>query len=297
MDVNAGTIVVGVDGSASSLRALAWAAEQAQAERRSLTLVHAINAVTSAYMDTAVLYPREVRESLTAEGREVLGAAREEVARRSHGVEVHEVFRLADPREVLLELSQQAAMLVLGSRGRGTLRRLLLGSVSVAVARHAGCPVVVHRPGKQGVVRHGVLVGADGTEDSLPVLEFAYKQAALRDLPLTVLHCFWDVGTESLGGYIIPSDITVDLEDEQALLAQSMAGMAERYPEVTVRADISRGQTDQVLLHMAEEMDLVVLGAHESGMVERLLFGSVSVSVLEHATVPVAVVPLFKPRS
>ena len=57
-------------------------------------------------------------------------------------------------------------MVVLGSRGRGPMRTLLLRSVGVAVTKHAECPVVVVRPGNRGLVRNGVLVGADGSEHS-----------------------------------------------------------------------------------------------------------------------------------
>jgi len=295
MDTKAGTIVVGVDGSASSARALAWAVEQATAEHRALTLVHVIQAVTPAYTDAAVVNPQEARDALFAEGHRVLADARAEAERRAPGLEVHEVFGLDDPRKVLLELSGDAALVVLGSRGRGKLRSLLLGSVGVAVVRHAGCPVVVHRPGSPGAVRNGILVGADGTEDSRTVLEFAYRQAALRGLPLTVLHCFWDVQAASLGGYVVPG-ATVALETEKLLLAELMAGMSEKYPEVVVHGDVARGEPQEVLVRLGGRMDLVVVGAHRAGVVSRMLFGSVSVTVVEHATTPVVVVPVSLPQ-
>lgn len=295
MHTKAGTIVIGVDGSESSLRALAWAVEQARSEQRAITLVHAIHAVTPAYMDAAAVYPQEAREALRADGHQVLAAAHAEVERRAPEIEVHEVFRFEDPRELLLELSRDAALVVLGSRGRGKLRSLLLGSVGVAVAKHAHCPVVIHRPGNPGLVRHGVLVGADSTEDSRVVLEFAYREAALRGLPLTVVHCFWDVQAGSLGGYLVP-EASFDPETEKMLLSESMAGMTEKYPDVVVHGDVARGQPHEVLIRAAERMDLVVVGAHQDGPVSRMLFGSVSVSVLEHATCPVAVVPLKTPQ-
>jgi nucleotide-binding universal stress UspA family protein len=291
MDTNAGTIVVGVDGSPSAMLALAWATDQAVVEHRALTLVCCINAVTPAYLDAAAADPYATREALRAEGEQQLAAARSEVERRAPDVEVHEVFRLEDPREVLLELSRGAALLVVGSRGRGRLRSLLLGSVGVALMRHAHCPVVVHRPGHQGTVRHGIVVGADGTEDSRQVLEFAYRQAAVRDLPLTVVQCFWDASAESLGGYVAPESM-IDLESERLLLGESMAGMAEKYPEVKVHGKIARGIPQEALVRVGERMDLIVVGAHQAGRVSQMLFGSVSVAVVEHATSPVAVVPL-----
>lgn len=295
MRIKAGTIVVGVDGSESSLRALAWAVEQARSEGRSLTLVHAIHAVTPAYMDAAAVYPQEARDALRADGQQVLSAAHAEVERRAPGLDVHEVMRFEDPRELLLDLSRDAASIVLGSRGRGRLRSLLLGSVGVALVRHAHCPVVIHRPGYPGAVRNGILVGADASEESRVVLEFAFREASLRGLPLTVVHCFWDVQAGDLGGYVVP-EASFDPETEKMLLSESMAGLGEKYPDVVVTSSVARGQAHEVLIRLTERMDLVVVGAHQSGPVVRMLFGSVSVAVVEHASCPVAVVPLAIPR-
>lgn len=295
MHIKAGTIVVGVDGSESSRSALAWAVEQGRSEGRSLTLVHAIHAVTPAYMDAAAVYPQEARDAMRAEGQQVLDAVRAEVEHRAPELEVHELLRFEEPRELLLELSMEAALIVLGSRGRGRLRSLLLGSVGVALVRHAHCPVVIHRPGNPGNVRNGIVVGADASEESSVVLEFAYRQASLRRLPLTVVHCFWDVQAGDLGGYVLP-EAGFDPETERMLLSESMAGMGEKYPDVTVTGTVARGQAHEVLIRMTEQMDLVVVGTHQSGPVVRMLFGSVSVSVVEHAMCPVAVVPLAIPR-
>jgi nucleotide-binding universal stress UspA family protein len=149
----------------------------------------------------------------------------------------------------------------------------------------------VHRPGTQGLVRNGIVVGADGTADSRVVLEFAYHQAAIHQLPLTVLQCFWQVGVSDIGGYLTPE--AVDLDSERLLLAESMAGMAEKYPEVSVHGTIARGLPQESLVRIGERMDLVVVGAHQAGRLTQFLFGSVSTAVIEHATTPVAVVPLF----
>ncbi len=287
----AGTIVVGVDSSDSSMRALAWAAEQAAAERRALTLVHTCHAVTPAYMDAAIAYPEEARRALRTQGQKILDAARAEVERTAPGVVVEEIFQFADPREVLLELSAQAAMVVLGSRGRGTVRSLLLGSVGTALVRHAECPVVVHRPGNPGTVRHGIAVGIDASEESLEVLEFAYREASLRRLPLTVVHAYWDVRTGAAADYPI-TDTVVDVESERLLVAEAVAGMSEKYPDVPVGTRMEMGLAQRVLVRLSERMNLVVVGTHRASRIAQLVMGSVSLAVVEHAACPVAVVPM-----
>ncbi len=290
MDTTSGTIVVGVDASESSLRALAWAVEHAQIEHRAITLVHTVNAVSPAYTDVATVYPEEARVALRDDGHQVLAEARATIERSAPELEVHEVFRLDDPRNVLLELSRDAAMVVVGSRGRGKLRSLLLGSVGVALVRHAHCPVVVHRPANPGLVRHGIVVGADGSAESLTVLEFAYREASLHGLPLTVVHCFWDVNT-SMATPVSVSPVPVDVESERLLLAESVAGLTEKFPDVKMRKAVARGLPQEVLVSLGERANLLVVGAHQAGRVSRMLYGSVSVAVVEHAACPVAVVP------
>ncbi|MCW2848408.1 MAG: UspA domain protein [Marmoricola sp.] len=294
MNHTAGTIVVGVDGSEQSERALTWAVELATAERRSLTLVHAINDVMSAYPQAPIAAPGEARDALRAAGHDLLRQAHAAVGRLDPELVVHEVFRLDDPRAVLLELSRDAHMVVVGSRGRGKVRSLLLGSVGVALVRHAECPVVVHRPGNAGTVCNGVLVGADSSPESLAVLRFAYQQASLRDLPLTVLHCYRDVPALAYDRYVVPP-LVIDVESERLGLAESMAGFAEKYPDVRVRTEIINDAPQDAMVKLGERMNLVVIGSHQSGPVSQMLFGMVSVSVVEHAICPVAVLPLAAP--
>ena len=181
-------------------------------------------------------------------------------------------------------------MVVLGSRGRGHVRSLLLGSVGTALVRHAHCPVVVHRPGNPGIVRNGILVGVDASPESRTVLEFAYREASFRDLPLTLLHCGWDAQADALGAYLVAESI-VDPETERLALAEAIAGMAEKYPDVRTTTEVVRGLPQEALLRAGERMNMIVVGAHVPGHTSHRLFGSVATSVVEHATCAVAVVP------
>ena len=290
-----GSIVVGVDGSPHSMRALHWAIGQAVAEHRPLTLVHTVNSVTPAFLDAAIVDSRDSRSVLDAAGHEVLSEARAKVEETAPDLEVHEVFDLVDPREALLQLSEHAAVLVVGSRGRGQLRSLLLGSVSVFLVRHAHCPVVVVRPTNAGKVRNGILVGLDASTGSQPVLELAYRQASLHGLPLTILDCVWDIHAGTMGAYLV-SDTPADLNDERIALSEAVAGMTEKYPDVHVTTTMARGIPQEALVRLGERMNLIVVGAHQDGRLAQAFYGSVSVAVVENAGTPVAVVPVSPTR-
>lgn len=288
--VQAGTIVFGVDGSESANRALAWAVDQAVAEHRALTLAHAIPPVGAVGLDQAGVDQRIGMEAGRTEGHELLRVARRSVAERAPNLEMHDVLRVVDPRELLLAMSTDAAMVVLGSRGRGPVRSLLLGSVGVALSRHARCPVVIHRPSNPGKVRHGVLVGVDGTAHSQAALEFAFAQASLRRLPLTVLHSFWDSQAAVAGPHRVDAHSS-EFEDQRLLIAESVSGMGEKFPDVRVEIELARGYAGECLVRMGERMNMIVVGAHHAGAISGIVFGSAATAVVEHATCPVAVVP------
>ncbi len=293
MQVSPGSIVCGVDGSPQSTRALRWAARQAAVEHRALTLVLAVRGVTPAYIDAAIVDGAEARRAFEREGREILATARIAVRSAEPDLELHEVLDIADPRSLLLQMSEHAAMVVVGSRGRGTVRSLLLGSVSVALVRHAHCPVVVVRPEHEDedVERAGIVVGLDPSPESRPVLEFAYREASLHSLALTVVHCQWDLLTGSRSKLVPPGE-GGDPDLDRLELAEFVAGMGEKYPDVSVTTRLGRGHPQQILTTLSKQMDLVVVGAHQHHRVAQAVFGSVSVSVVEHASCPVAVVPV-----
>ena len=141
-----GAVVVGVDGSEASLRALEWAAEQAALEGRPLTMVHA---ATLGEVSAGDIAPGTISSVLHAEGRRVLAEAYERVAGAHDALTVHSELTLDDPRTVLLEASRHAHLLVVGSRGRGPVKSLLLGSAGVFLTQHAPCPVVVVPPPRE----------------------------------------------------------------------------------------------------------------------------------------------------
>ena len=285
----AGCVVVGVDGSEHAQRAVTWAARQAALEGRRLAVVHSTEptpARDAAWLDVQGIDYGELAHALAEAEAQTVEAACAHARQVVPGVEVLPRILHEDPRQALVDLSGDAHLLVVGSRGRGPLRSAVLGSVSASVARHAHCPVVVCRPSRGETA--GVVVGADGSPGSRPVLEFAFEQASLRGLPLTVMHCFWDVLTATTGSG--PADDS-DLEDLRLLLAESTSGLQEKYPDVVVTRQLTRGLVDQCLADAAPAAELLVVGRSTPVGFDRFLHTSCALAVLERAHTTVAVVP------
>ena len=283
---------MGVDGSADAERALRWAAEQASLERRPLAVVTAagidqVHAVTwGGAAGSYVIPAADLIEAVRGVAEEAAASAQQ--LRPGLAVTAHATH--GDPREVLIELSSAAHLVVIGSRGRGVLRSRLLGSVSTTVLRHAQSPVVVCRPDSPGIVRKGVLVGADATPEGQAVLEFAFQHASAHALPLTVLHSFHDV-IAAVNGAQLVSAAEEFLEEERLLLAESVAGFSEKFPEVSVDLQLARGFAHECLAADSKRWHLIVVGRHPTDSVGRMVSSTVATAVVERAHTTVAVVP------
>ncbi len=286
-----GTIVVAYDGSHHADQALRWGAEQANREQRTLTIVHVVGPATLEFGSLSVVHalPDDMREAIRESGWALTHGARARVLESYPDLDVDTVLGEGDPRQILTVLSVDATCLVIGSRGRGRVASLLLGSVSVAVARHASCPVVVVRPYNPGKVRRGILVGTDVEAHSRPTLEFAYRQASLWDLPLTVLYCVPDLTGSDLGVGAVDDD-RPGLDEHRCALAESVAGLAEKFPDVHVRLRIGHGSAELCLIGASPTQDLVVVGRHHIGAADLFGLGGFATPVVEGSSCPVAVV-------
>jgi nucleotide-binding universal stress UspA family protein len=285
------SIIVGVDESALAGQAVRWAAEQAVLEGRPVRLVRAVMPVPMGRSDHAAVVQPGTFTSLRLHSEALLRQAHEQVHRVAPGVEVDEQLEVATARDLLLDVAEDAHLIVLGSRGRGPVLTHLFGSVGVGVVRRARCPVVVHRPGHPGRVRDGVVVAVDATEDAVPVLEFAFRQASLRRLPLRVVHYVMDPRS-ALVGVPMVGDLSQQLQQSELVMSEAMAGLGERYPDVRTTVSTTPGLAAHDIVTAATRADLVVVGTHQRPAADRLLVNSVSTAVLEHASCPVAVVPV-----
>ncbi|MFF3200990.1 universal stress protein [Streptomyces sp. NPDC002962] len=266
-------LVVGIDGSEASLEAVDWAADESLRHEVPLHLVHAAVSGHEAPGLVAVASER---------------ARRGAPAVRPSDEVVHEEAAAA-----LVGKGRNAFALVLGSRGLGDLAGLLLGSVSLAVAAHAGCPVVVvrggpeHREGRFG----RVVVGVEDGEGSDTALQFAFREAHLRKCRLVAVHAWTapvgNPGPPALSGYALQAERRPPAE----VLADKLAGPAERYRDVAVSSEVTEGSARHALLDEASRADVLVVGARRRHGYVGLQLGLVNHAVLHHAPCPVVVVP------
>ncbi|MGI8578200.1 MAG: universal stress protein [Nocardioidaceae bacterium] len=287
----AGSILVGVDGSEASARAVLWAEKQSRLEGRPLVLVHAIDPRRNKWAGEYGFGMTQFVEAIEAGGRELLETARAAVRLDANDkLDVQTIFELADPRQVLMDLSDEASMIVVGSRGYGPVRSLLLGSVSIALTQHARCPVVVMRPQEADDSQRQIVVGLSGFQPLSSAAEFAFRQASLRSLPLTILHGFWDptLGHTDTAPHAMQA---LAYADEAQQVLKTVAGMTEKFRDVVVTYRIAKGLPDDSLLAASKDAGMVVVGARHKSTLSARLEGQVSRTVTEHAHCVVAVVP------
>ena len=214
-----------------------------------------------------------------------------------------------DPHRAILEQAsaRKADLIVMGSHGRSGYERLLLGSVTEKILHKAPCPVMVvpHRaeyPIAVGDVQfRRILCGIDFSDCSLAALEYALSVAEEADAQLTLVHV---IETRSHFNALPPqvaltlAQINAEEEADAAARLQALVpGSVRPFCTVTTMVTHGHGWTDIVRLAIESDTDLVVLGAHGHGAVERTLFGSTTHRVLRDAPCPVLTVPRNHPRA
>ena len=137
------TIVVGVDGSDGARDALRFALAEARLRGADVRAVAAWQVPVAAYSGSLMPPDPELIDRLAPEARSAVERAIEDAGELAAGVDIDTVVREGAPTRILLEEADEADLLVVGSRGLGGFRGLLLGSVSQQCAHHAVCPVVI----------------------------------------------------------------------------------------------------------------------------------------------------------
>jgi nucleotide-binding universal stress UspA family protein len=279
-------IVIGIDGSPGSAVALRWAVREAEFRQAKVTALLAWGLLDQHHATGEEFDPaydsRDAAEALAA----VVAAAVPDVA----GTITEQV--VCDlPARALIDASETADLVVVGARGLGGFRRLLLGSVSEQVLHHARCPVAVVREVAEGTrarTAERVVVGVDGSEDARRALRWALDEGRGRGATVHVVHAWAPPFVDISGLLPVSGDADVQRAAEQVL--QDMVAAADT-TGVAVEAVAVPGPPSAAILEAAAGADLVVVGSRGRGGFAGLLLGSVGRQVAAHAPCPVVVVP------
>ncbi|MFD8971372.1 universal stress protein [Streptomyces sp. NPDC059593] len=276
-------ILLGVDPREQSVPALVWAADEAVRRGLALRLVVAVPPAHD-----GIRYDALAHESALRIRAESAIANAEDLVR-----ELHDGLRIATervngvPATVLRDMAQHAALVVVGSRRLGRATEMFgESSVVVPLTARADCPVVVVRAPEHTAVHPPTLVvGVDGSESSRAAVAFAVEEASLREARLRAV---W-VWPRSV---LAHDDGEEGLAERRRLLAESVAGWAERYPDVAVSEEVLRGHpVEQLALASQESLSLVV-GRRGRGGYSGMRLGSTVHGLLHRAPCPVTIVPV-----
>lgn len=283
-------MVVGVDGSPGSDHALAWAAERTD----QFGLIRPV--VTWQYPWWAVAGPLTVSSIPVYD--ELADLAAEHADEMVSSVPEH----LRGPVTVLqsaagptlVELSADASLLVVGTRGRGSVADKLLGSVSCHVVAYASVPVAVVPACAPLDTPHGrVVVGVDGSKNSVEALAWALRTAR-QDQLVEVVHT-WNYVMAAF-----PEAPSIPVEHFQAAADETMARTIVAAEELAgdTRCEIVRtiveGDPRLVLKAASEEADLLVVGARGHRGFAHAVLGSVTTALIHQPATTTIVVPVTK---
>jgi len=285
-----------VDGSQGSLRALDWAAAEAVRSGLPLHVVHA-----SLWERYEGVSPASDAEHPTEEAvaEHLVAEAWERARRLGPSVDVVADVLPEDPVAALVGQSHEAAMVVLGSRGRGRIAGMLLGSVSLTLANRSHCPVVVvparspdtpPQPGR-------VVVGISDAERPAPAAFFALAQAAARHGELVAVRVWRCPAPRAMSHPLLAGTPAVAYHRQaEEHLEDVLTGLDPTGSSgVVIQRSVVRGPTHQRLIEAAAGAELLVVGASRPSGRHGQHLGPVNHAMLHYAPCPVAVVPDIRP--
>ena len=261
-------IVVGVDAFVGESPAVAWAAQESELWAADLLLVHCADSSDIGVLASLDEPSERQRDELAQRS---LDAHRVQAQWHRPGVVVTMLLSHSSPQEALIDASNNASLLVLGSHGLAGLAESILGSTAHRVVTHSHCPVVVV-PGAL-VTAHSprrIVTGLAPTRAGRLALRFALEQARLRGWAVTGVHAGIDPSSRDLH----------ELKE----------AAAEQFPDVDFDVVLCDEEPAEAVLRVARDSSLIVLGCHHSSDKWSSRLGEVPSAVLHRATVPVALV-------
>ncbi|MFE3204801.1 universal stress protein [Embleya sp. NPDC059237] len=276
-------VVAATDGSPEATAAVIEAADETARRGAELEIVFAWEG--SAHERYA-----GYREALSDHVERIRREATDVARSRQHEIGIRSSVVRDSPVAGLLEVAKRADLLVVGSRGHGAFAGILLGSVSLALAGRAPCPLLVVRT--RVAAERPVVVGV-ADEDSRPALERAFAEARAREVGLIVVHAwdFPDVPRALREPQGAETPYHRAQEFARRVLATVVSPLRETHPRVAVEERVVQGGAGAALVAASRDAGLVVVGRHPSPHHFGPRLGHTAIALLHHAHAPLLVVP------
>lgn len=260
-----GKVIVGYDGSPTSVAALDWGAAEALARSSTLHVM-----MCSTPSDATDFYEAGARR------RGELHAAVVDLTMRYPGLHVESTSTIGDPRDALSEHASPSDVLVVGASTGNVVKRLLLGSVPRDAARHGPCPVVVVHDRSAVRLHRGtidrIVIGIDGSNAADTAIQWACTESGFHGSDIVLVHA-WERGPRA---------------DAQRILDRAVERSRHLTPNPLEGRLVAASPTN-ALVAASRDADLVAIGSRGRSGFATMLFGSVALAVAELAACPVAI--------
>ncbi|MFE8961252.1 universal stress protein [Streptomyces iakyrus] len=288
------SVLAGIDGSEYAATAADWAAREATLRGIPLRLLH-----VSPRLRGDV--PGPARDRLRQLGAQLVQRTVDDLAGRYPGLESTAEQADGAPADALVRsAAHRTGLVVVGTRGAGGFKDLLVGSVALRTAAAAGCPVVLVPP-RIGTFANGsatrgtglVVLGFDAHRPVGEAADFAFSAAATRGARMRVVQA-WNLPAESVSPrtLVVTEEDRATWEDQEDLeLSDALRPWQEKHPRVPVTTDLMLLHPAEALLNASHGADLLVVGRRSDPDSAEGRLGPVTHAVLHHARCPVAVIP------
>ncbi|MER7665447.1 universal stress protein [Streptomyces sp. NPDC096193] len=284
-----GAVVVGVVDAEQQRLVVRRAAEEAIRRGTDLRILHAVEwPLPPGSTESAGKAATNVEHA-----ERVIAPFAEAINHQFPELEVVPDLVSGSPAPALIDRSSEASVIVVGHRGTGGFPRLPLGSVSLQVATHSACPVLVVRPTKSAEPQENrVVVGVDVEDIPSGLMKFALDAAESRHAALEVVYANTRPELLAAGptGPLLATHEAASSSAHEAL-EKVLSAYRPHHPSLNIRARVERRRPAHCLVDASRHASLLIVGSHGRTGLKRLLLGSVSGEVLHTATCPVMVVP------
>ena len=280
-------IVVGINGSAGSEAALTWALQRASRHKLPVIIIHAVD---DRWMSPDFQYHEIIKEA----GMELLQKAQASASGQSPDVEASIQLRHGSAGAALQDASKEASMVVVGTHDRHWLDGGPLTDRALQVVSTSDSPVAVI-PTTVGAGDQGVVVGVDGSEESLQAVAFTAAEADRGGEELTEVLAFRSPARWVENQLPASGLAETIIEEDRVVLAESVAGLGDKYPDLVIHQRLETAtEPAKALVNIARQARLLVIGSRGRGGFSRLVLGSTAHAVLLNVPCPTIVTRVHK---